>query len=61
MGENKEILIKQNKVKAQSLVFDWVVDGIDRNQLESGGNCGWLNLEGVSSGRSTYGIGLRTV
>jgi len=34
----------------QTLVCDWVDDGIDRNQLESGGNRGWLNLEGVSSG-----------
>lgn len=36
-------------VDPNTINCDWLDDGVSRNQLESGGNRGWLNLEGGPS------------
>ena len=44
------ILMDSAKVCGVDLICDFSNDGIDRYQLNSGGNRGWLNLTGDSSG-----------
>ena len=45
------IVMDSNKVCGEDIICDFNPgDGIDRYQLSSGGNRGWLNLTGTSSG-----------
>lgn len=46
------IIMDSDKVCGEDIICDFSDDGIDRYQLESGGNRGWLNLGGVPGSAS---------